>query len=344
LRSLLFFQTSGSEGSPKWVGLGREAFLASARAVNAHLEATSRDRWLIALPLHHVGGFSIFARSFESGASLVEWRQKWDATRFAERCAEEKITLTSLVPAQVFDLVQAKLGAPPSLRAMVVGGGSLEQDLGACAHALGWRLLQSYGMTETASQIATEPLDHLYQGFDADRLEVLAGFDLDLDADGRLTVRGEALASGYAIKRNAAWHWDAMDRKLGLVTRDRVELWSHGARQFLRFIGRDADFVKVLGELVNIPALQKRLDRLAEELIPAAPNPVLVWPVPDERRGTALVLAGEASAEILEQLREQFNFGVQGFERLLRSRRIHPLPRTALGKIDRPALNEILGR
>ncbi|MFZ4768005.1 MAG: AMP-binding protein, partial [Roseimicrobium sp.] len=67
-RGLLFFQTSGSEGVPKWVGLSRAAFLASARAVNAHLQATARDRWSIVLPLRHVGGFAILARCSAAGA------------------------------------------------------------------------------------------------------------------------------------------------------------------------------------------------------------------------------------------------------------------------------------
>ena len=103
--------------------------LASARAVNAHLEATARDRWLIALPLHHVGGFSILARCFASGASLVRMEEKWEPATFAGLCAAGRITLTSLVPAQVFDLVQAKVHGPSSLRAVIVGGAALDKRL-----------------------------------------------------------------------------------------------------------------------------------------------------------------------------------------------------------------------
>src|SRR5687767_7857229 len=72
--NLLYFQTSGTEGTSKWVGLSRAAFLASARAVNEHLESTAADRWLITLPLHHVGGFSILARCRESGAKFFHMK------------------------------------------------------------------------------------------------------------------------------------------------------------------------------------------------------------------------------------------------------------------------------
>ena len=188
-RGLIFFQTSGTEGAPKWVGLSRAAFLHSAHAVNAHLEAGAGDRWLIALPLHHVGGFSILARCHAGGSSFIRTEEKWDAQKFTAFCEAEKVTLASLVPTQVYDLVKAGLEAPPTLRAIVVGGGALPtaEDVGPRAIALGWPLLQSYGMTEACSQIATEPLDHLYAGFDPHSLEVLAGWDLSVDSEDTLT-------------------------------------------------------------------------------------------------------------------------------------------------------------
>lgn len=338
-RRLLLFQTSGTEGEPKWCGLSREAMQISARAVNAHLDATARDRWLIALPMHHVGGFSILARCFAGGGSWARMNGKWDAARFAELCRTEAITLTSLVPAQVFDLVRAGLHAPPSLRAVVVGGAALDRDLGTSARALGWRVLQSYGMTETASQVATEPLAHLDEGFDPDRLEVLDGWDLRCDAEGRLMIRGSALASGYALRREGAWHWEAIDREAGLRTRDRVDLWSDGSRRFLRFLGRDAEFVKVLGELVNLAALQRRLDALGSGRPPAS---ALIRPVRDERTGSRLLLVGPIPIDELEELRSRFNATAQGFERLGEVRSIAAIPRTAMGKINHAALDEML--
>ena len=340
-RSLLFFQTSGSEGSPKWVGLTREGCIASAQAVNVHLEATDQDRWLIALPLHHVGGFSIMARCFVNGASFTQSTEKWNPARFQECCATQKITLASLVPTQVFDLVQARLTAPSTLRAIVVGGGALAKDVGLRAQELGWPVLQSYGMTETASQIATEPLDHLYQGFDPERLEVLPLWDLMLDEEDTLTVRGPALAKGYAIKQSGAWQWQSLDALAGLRTRDRAQIWSHGSRRFLRFVGREASFVKVLGELVNVAALQSRLENLALELgLPS--NQVVIWPMPDDRRETKLILIGKGSEFSMESLRLAFNEKSLGPERLYESHVVEKIPRTGLGKLDRGSMTKLV--
>jgi o-succinylbenzoate---CoA ligase len=338
---LLYFQTSGSEGLPKWVGLSRKAFLASARAVNEHLESGAEDRWLITLPLHHVGGFSILARCYESGAKFFHMKGRWDIDRFLSWCLRETITLTSLVPTQVFDLVLANVQAPPGMRAVVVGGGTLAKDIGLRAGALGWPVLQSYGMTEACSQIATEPLDHLYAGFDPDSLEVLPGWDLSTDSTGTLTVKGRALASGYAVKRDEEWSWEPIDAQQGLVTRDRVQLWSHGTRRFLRFLGRESSFVKVLGELVNLSTLQARLDELmagSEQEFGAA----VILSMPDDRKGNRLLLVGTLPPPRLEELRARFNEKSVAYERLDESRHIERLPRTSLGKLDREAFERLL--
>jgi len=340
-RGLLYFRTSGSEGIPKWVGISRAAFFASARAVNHHLESVSTDRWLVALPLNHVGGFSILARCFVSGASWLEMEGKWDPAKFTALCATEHVTLTSLVPTQVYDLVQAGIEAPASLRAIVVGGGALSRDIGTKAMELGWPVLQSYGMTETASQVATEPLHHLQTGFDPEMLEVLQGWQLEAEDDGCLTVRGSALASGYATSRDDQWTWQAIDPSRGLRTRDHVRHWWHGTRQFLSFQGRDAAFVKVLGELVNLTALKKRLDESASSL-GLAYHEIVIWPLEDARKGTRLVLVGSAETTALESLRSAFNASVAGYEKLDVVQRLSPLPTTALGKIDHAALKHQL--
>jgi O-succinylbenzoic acid--CoA ligase len=339
--NLIYFQTSGSEGVPKWVGLSRGAFLASARSVNEHLESTGQDRWLITLPLHHVGGFSILARCHESGAKFFHMKERWSVDRFIAHCLQATVTLTSLVPTQVYDLVQANLHAPPGLRGVVVGGGALAKSIGLRAVELGWPVLQSYGMTEACSQIATEPLDHLYSGFDPDSLEVLGGWDLQTDEQGTLTVRGPALASGHLEKRGGEWSWEPISAERGLVTRDRVERWNHGTRKFLKFLGRESSFVKVLGELVNVAALQERL----EELVVAAgeaPGTAVVFPLADERKETRLILVGALAVDHLEILRARFNDKSPGHERLDDSREVPKMPRTALGKLDIGALRTLL--
>ncbi|MES2474668.1 MAG: AMP-binding protein, partial [Verrucomicrobiota bacterium] len=149
----VLFETSGSTGSPKWIALSKEALLISAQAVNAHLQVTKHSCWGLALPTHHVGGFGVAARAWQAGCRMAVFAGKWNPSLFREEMAAHQVTHTSLVPTQVHDLVQAKLAAPASLRAIVVGGGHLDEATGQAARDLGWPVLASYGMTEACSQI-----------------------------------------------------------------------------------------------------------------------------------------------------------------------------------------------
>jgi len=334
---LYYFQTSGSEGRPKWVGLSKEAIMVSANAVNQHLESSVKDRWLISLPFYHVGGFSILARCHLSGASFVHRPDKWDAGQFAELCHREQVTLISLVPTQIFDLVQQKLEAPASLRAIVVGGGALDMNQGRAAQALGWPVLQSYGMTETASQIATAPLEQLYQGFDPDCMEVLSPWQLSTEEDGRLVVQGAALAEGYAVlSDDGKWAWQPLNGELR--TRDFVSVWLHGTRKFLQVKGRESSFVKVKGELINIAAIQKKLD----EIMPGC----VICPMPDKRRGASLVLVykeGRFTDDQIEDLWQQYHLKADAAERLHERQSVAEIPRSPLGKVQLRELRELLG-
>ncbi|MEN3943779.1 AMP-binding protein [Prosthecobacter sp. SYSU 5D2] len=300
LTHLCLFQTSGSTGTPKWVALTKSAFLISAQAVNTHFEVTTDDHWLIALPLHHVGGFSILARAHLSHSRVTQTTAKWQPQDFATLCEKERITLVSLVPAQVHDLVQARIPCPDTLRAAIIGGGAMSQSLADSALALGWRVFQTYGMTEAASQIATQPYNPFGPVFDVQSLEVLPHWqvstsdsplnscldpsldaldrplDPNLDKGSPLILSGPALSPGYALRTaDGTWHWDPIP-PTGLVTRDLVRLWNHGTHQFLQFTGRDSGYIKILGELIHLAPLQEQIETLARQQ---------GWPTPPGRVG-----------------------------------------------------------
>ncbi len=305
------FRTSGTEGGAKWVALSWRALRASALAVNAHLHGTAADRWLRVLPVWHVGGFQIHTRAAESGAAVVADEARWDAGRFAERCGAERITLSSLVPAQVFDLVKAGLPAPDSLRAVVVGGGALRSGLWERARGLGWPLLTSYGMTEAGSQVATMPLG----GTDPEALEILPLWQMEAAADGRLRLRGDGLMTCYLRDEDGAG-WVREEPGVWFATQDRGTVQGG----VLRFLGRTGQAVKILGELVNVATLQDRLEEVAEGL-GLDPRHWALRAVPDERAEHRLVL--EAPPGVDEtRVRGIFEAGVAGYEAISEVRRV----------------------
>lgn len=331
LEAHVWLTTSGATGRLKPVALSKQALLVSARAVNAHLASDARDIWLNVLPTFHVGGLGIHARAHLSGAQVVSV-DRWDVAAFGARLATDAVTLTSLVPTQVFDLVQAGLAPSPSLRAVVVGGGALLADLGRRARALGWPLLPSYGATECASQIATTAPEATDQ--DTPRMRLLSHVEVRAGADGRLEVRSDALLTGYATetglvdpKRDGWWRAD----DLGEVRGDTLVVH-----------GRADETVKVGGELVHLAALETRLAEITAAVAPGTDATLvrvsdarLEWVV-----GLAVATADPATAD---RVRDAFNAAVLPFERARVTCRVASVPRTALGKVARGALEATLG-
>jgi len=80
------------------------------------------------------------------------------------------------------------------LKAFVSGGAPLNYDIGVFFLALGVRLLQGYGQTETAPVVSANPLDRIK----IDTVgPALKGVEVKFAEDGELLVRGELTMQGY---------------------------------------------------------------------------------------------------------------------------------------------------
>lgn len=325
LRSSVVISTSGSSGAAKFVVLAKSALLASARAVNEHCGLTAEDRWLGGLSTFHVGGLGIYARAISNGAAVfpMAW-DSWtrDGTALIAAIEQSRATLASLTPLHLSDLVRAGAKSPASLRGVFLGGGRIDPKVVEEARTLGWPLWTTYGMSESASQIATSTDGAI------DWLPILPHWEAVLDAEGRMRIRGEALFSGYATKGTDGWNFDiARDGEDWFTSADRVEL-RDGA---LRFLGRSDDLVKISGELVSLSSLSAR--------VTACGWVGLVVAVPHERRGNELVLVTEGEEDNALAL---FNEGLPPLERVSRVVSLAQLPRTEVGKIDPNRLAELL--
>ncbi|HEX7828820.1 MAG TPA: AMP-binding protein [Thermoanaerobaculia bacterium] len=302
----LWLATSGTTGALKLTGLSKAAMLASAAAVNRRLQSDERDVWLGVLPTFHVGGLGIVARAFLSGARVV---REWG----------DDVTLASLVPAQVSDLVKAGTRLPKSLRAMIVGGGALSEELYRAGNDLGWPLLPSYGMTETCSQVATAVPG-------SPELVLLDHAEARVEEDGRLAFRGASLFSGYATQDGF------VDPKIDgwFVTEDLGAVEGNT----LRIIGRRGDFVKIGGESVDLA----RLDAIVASI---AGLHAAIAAVPDERLGHVIHLFADPSVDATV-VAAQYDGRVHPFERARQVHRVAEIPRSSLGKLLRKELVKLI--
>ncbi len=356
--SSVWIASSGSSKkaneSLKLIGLSKAAFISSAMAVNEHLgsiqETGKKDVWIQALPRFHVGGLSIELRAELSGAKVVEGLVgtstlstgqafPWQANKFIERAAESGATLSALVPTQIHDLVQTGLRAPSRLRAIVVGGATLNESLYFKARELGWPLLPSFGLTECCSQVATAEIKSLSENPLSNpfpRLRLLSHCQVELSAEGFLKILSPALFSGYAQKKDDRQQWHPNERGEWWTSSDKAEIHREKLGIYLNPKGRDFEFVKINGEGVLLSKLRENLSSLINSQWPSVETEFVLLDLNHERQGTELVLvhSEKASATLANEVLLQFNQRVISLEKLKRTIQVLAIPRSALGKIQ----------
>ncbi|MBN2113487.1 MAG: AMP-binding protein [Acidimicrobiia bacterium] len=209
--------TSGTSGGGRPVVLTGANLAAAAAASQARLGNGRGDRWLCVLPLYHVGGLSILWRSAREGGEVV-LEPSFEAGGAADLLASGRIAFASLVPTMLRRILEQCPGPFPGVRGVLVGGGPSDPGLLEAARRVGLPALQTYGMTETASQVATEAPDEAGRrpgsaGRPLDGFEVRAVGDSGRvqppEVEGRLEVRGPAVSPGYlgeAERSQEAWH------------------------------------------------------------------------------------------------------------------------------------------
>src|SRR3954465_15335076 len=297
--------TSGTTAAPKPVELTYGNFRASAAAAQANLPIGPDDRWLCVLPLFHVGGLSILTRTALYGASAIV-HERFDPHAVREALESGEATIVSLVATMLRRLRDAGLERAPGLRAALVGGGPVPRDLLEWGREVGLPLLQTYGMTETCSQIATAAA-----GSDAAR--PLPGVEIRIGERGEILVRGP-MASRGALGDDGWLH-----------TGDCGRLDEEG---FLHVEGRLKDVIVTGGENVAAAEVEEALGAhpaVADAAVVGRPDPDWGEAV------TAFVVIDGATvgdAELVAWCRER----LAGYKVPRAIVRVDELPRTDSGK------------
>ncbi len=187
--------TSGSTNVPKLAVLSLGNHLANAAASNKNLQIQPGDRWLLSLPWHHVSGLGIVFRCLLAGAA-VALPEPQEALEHA--IARLDVTHLSLVAAQLQRLLSTPSGqhALRRLKAVLVGGGATPARLIERAVTCEIPLYSTYGLTETASQVATSPPGATLGALKTSGLPLTAG-TVRIASSGEIQVHGRTLFLGY---------------------------------------------------------------------------------------------------------------------------------------------------
>lgn len=279
IATLLF--TSGTTSAKKIVAHSLSNHAYSALGMIQALELKTSDRWLLSLPLSHVSGLAIVFRALFSGAALV-----LSTLPIEEAILRHKVSLLSLVPTQLYRLMQTERGqkALQSLRALIIGGAPIPPSLLERCKELNIPCLTSYGMTEMSSTV-------LLNG------SILPHRALTLAKDGEILVRGPVLFQGY-WKKGKALELPSLqfENTSWFATRD-LGTWI--SKTTVQCTGRkDLLFISG-GENIQPEEIESALMALPEV------EQALVVPIPDEELGQIAVAfvqtaSGQLSIDFLK--------------------------------------------
>jgi o-succinylbenzoate---CoA ligase len=154
--------TSGTTGNPKGVlhTYGNHWWSATGSALN--LGINDNDRWICAVPLFHISGFSILMRGIIYGMTVL-LHESFDEEKVLKEIIHNRASIISVVSTMLIRLLD-KINSPlPStFRCALAGGGPVSKHLLEACVQKNVPVYQTYGMTETASQVVTlSPEDSL---------------------------------------------------------------------------------------------------------------------------------------------------------------------------------------
>lgn len=263
VREAMVVFTSGTSGVPKGIILTHGNIDASAHAAVEGIGLGPDDGWLLCMPLCHVGGLMIVHRCRSAGATIV-LEPGFDADRVNAFLDAGTVSVASLVATTARRTLDARGGRPlpPSLRALIVGGGPVPNDLREADP----RVLATYGMTETCSMVTlVRP-----EASDAERMSagsLLPGVAMRVNEDQEIEVRGPMVAPRSLAGRRL------VDGEGWLRTGDAGKFGDGG---FLHVHGRRDEVIITGGENVHPAEIESALlshPGIAEAVVVGAPDP-----------------------------------------------------------------------
>lgn len=339
--------TSGTTAKPKGVLITHENYLYAGHSSVLYQQLTSKDRYLIFLPLFHVNSqyYSSMAMLVVGGSIILQ--EKFSANTFWDDVEKYKPTVSSFVATIIKILV--RLESHPyekqhSIRQIGYGLFVTKNDVETFKERFGIHLFQWFGMTESITTNITTPL---YEEMPIDEetgilsigkpglgqeVKIIdhEGFECPIGEVGEITIKSPSLMKGYyknEIETNNTI------KEGWLYTGDNGYMNEDG---FIWFVDRNKDMIKRAGENISSVEIENVLSD-HQSVVNCA-----VIASPDELREEKVVAYIETEDKALSseklilfceerlssfKIPEEFHF-------------IDEFPRTSIGKIQKNVLRE----
>jgi amino acid adenylation domain-containing protein len=338
--------TSGSTSRPKSVPLTQANICLSARNVVDALALEGQDRLLNALPLFHAHGLISGLMGALAAGSGVICTPGFDPAAFFGWLTEFRPTWYTAVPsfhrAILSEAERLNLGrVRSSLRLVRSASATLPAEvLNRLEVLFGVPVIETYGMTEGSSQIASNPLDWRKVGSvgraTGPEIVILDDDDRFLapGQQGEIALRGPTITRGY---ENDAAATATAFRNGWFRTGDLGYIDSDG---FVFIAGRSKEVIK-RGGLQVAPAEVEDAVLCHPDVIDA-----VAFSVPHERLGedVAVAIVARADAQVSPQQLRSFvrdrlaSYKVPGLVHV-----VPAIPKSSTGKVNRSEMARVLG-
>ncbi|HUZ68214.1 MAG TPA: acyl--CoA ligase [Candidatus Saccharimonadales bacterium] len=332
----LVLHTSGTTSRPKRVPLKHRNLTASVEHIVDTYALTSDDVALCVMPLFHVHGLVASTLSTLSTGGTVVVPPRFDPLGFWSLLTGQRVTWYTAVPT-IHQLVLARSGRRADTKTQLrfvrsCSSALAPATMGALEKLLGVPVLEAYGMTEAAHQMASNPLPpaprvpgSVGHGTGV-RIAIMdeAGQLLPVGTHGEVVIQGPNVTDGYENnpEANAAGFTDGWFRTGDLGTLDDAG--------YLTLLGRLKELINRGGEKIAPREIDEVLllhPAVGEAVAFGLPH--RVW---GEEVAVAVVLKGEASeADLLSYCREH----LAEFKVPRKLFVVASIPRTATGKVQR---------
>jgi O-succinylbenzoic acid--CoA ligase len=338
-QAILF--TSGTSGQAKGVRLSLGNHLASAAGSAQRLGTLPGDRWLLCMPLFHVGGLAIVLRAAIQGMCVV-LEPRFEPEAVLETLTSARINLVSLVPTMLERLLDhaGERALPEDLRGVLLGGGPVPESLLERARALRVPVAPSYGLTEACSQVATMTPAEVREGRNCAgqplpgvEIRIVGANDLPVDPDqeGEIQVRGAQVMQGY-LDQPEATQFTLRDGWLHTGDIGRIDV-----EGYLTVLDRRQDLIVSGGENVypaEVEAILLRHPQIRDAAVIGQPDASWGQIV----HAFVVVTAGQQLPR--QELIQHCRAHLAGFKVPREVSFMGSLPRTPTGKLQRERLRQ----
>ena len=305
-KNWVLVKTSGSTGTPKEIQLSKEQMINSAKATGIFFKLPENTTALLCLPSNYIAGKMMLVRAMVLGWDLHIVAPEKDAiTQY-----DNKYDFVAMVPYQVHHSIKSL----NKIKKLIIGGGTISEELNNQLQKVETEVFATYGMTETITHIAVRRINGLAKSTSYTALP-----DVKFSLDGRNCLVIDAP--------------NVTDEKV--ITNDMVQLNSSTNFEYL---GR-------VDNVINSGGIKLFPEQIEAKLSPFIKEPFIIASESDDKLGERLILilenASNESNEISSNISEVFQH-LSTYERPKKIYTFSKFPFTETGKIKRKEVLQIL--